>query len=112
MILAISVRLLSLFTCYSLNERILKPEKHTWLNLIGTIPNDKDYSKWSPQDLSTWLMDRMRYLYVTRRTSVHHLYTFWVVANLNDAEGRQLLREALEYIVSDFSRLFMHRVVQ
>ncbi|XP_048265271.1 UDP-glucose:glycoprotein glucosyltransferase isoform X3 [Bombus terrestris] len=84
-----------------LNERILKPEKHTWLNLIGTIPNDKDYSKWSPQDLSTWLMDRMRYMYVTRRTSVHHLYTFWVVANLNDAEGRQLLREALEYIDSN-----------
>ncbi|XP_043524018.1 UDP-glucose:glycoprotein glucosyltransferase isoform X3 [Frieseomelitta varia] len=84
-----------------LNERILKPEKHTWLNLIGSIPNDEDYTKWSPQDLSTWLMNKMRYMYVPRRTSVHHLYTFWIVANLNDPEGRRLLREALEYIESN-----------
>ena len=101
-----------LFACYSLNERILKPEKHTWLNLIGSIPNDEDYAKWSPQDLSTWLMNKMRYMYVPRRTSVHHLYTYWIVANLNDPEGRRLLREALEYIVSDFPCLFMCIVMQ
>ncbi|XP_053979752.1 UDP-glucose:glycoprotein glucosyltransferase isoform X1 [Hylaeus volcanicus] len=84
-----------------LNERILKAEKHTWLNLIGTVPNDEDYTKWSPQDLSTWLMNRLRYVFVPRRTSVHHLYSFWVVTNLNDPAGRQLLREALEYIESN-----------
>ncbi|XP_029039597.1 UDP-glucose:glycoprotein glucosyltransferase [Osmia bicornis bicornis] len=84
-----------------LNERILKPEKHTWLNLIGTLPNDDDYTKWSPQDLSTWFMNRMRYVFVPRRTNVHHLYTFWIAADLNDSEGRQLLREALEYIESN-----------
>ncbi|CAK9802630.1 UDP-glucose:glycoprotein glucosyltransferase [Anthophora quadrimaculata] len=84
-----------------LNERILKPEKHTWLNLIGTIPNDEDYSKWSPQDLSTWLMKKMRYMYIPRRTNVHHLYTFWVVTDLNDSTGRQLLREALDYVESN-----------
>lgn len=99
---------MSLFARYSLNERILKPEKHTWLNLVGSIPNDEDYAKWSPQDLSTWLMNKMRYMYVPRRTSVHHLYTFWIVANLNDPDGRRLLREALEYMVSDFSYLFLY----
>lgn len=101
-----------MFACYSLNERILKPEKHTWLNLIGSISNDEDYTKWSPQDLSTWLMNKMRYIYVSRRTSVHHLYTFWIVANLNDPEGRHLLREALDYIVSDFPCLFICIVMQ
>lgn len=90
-----------LFPWYSLNERILKPEKHTWLNLIGTAPSDDDYNKWSPQDLSTWLMNRMRYIHVPRRTNVHHLYTFWIVTDLHDSAGRQLLREALEYIVSE-----------
>ncbi|CAL7942835.1 unnamed protein product [Xylocopa violacea] len=84
-----------------LNGRILKSEKHTWLNLIGTAPDDQDYGKWNPQDFSTWLMNRMRYMYVPRRTQTHHLYTFWIVANLNDVEGRQLLREALEYIESN-----------
>ncbi|OAD52233.1 UDP-glucose:glycoprotein glucosyltransferase [Eufriesea mexicana] len=84
-----------------LNERILKPEKHTWLNLIGTIPNDEDYNKWSPQDFSTWLMSILRYIYVPRRTNIHHLYTFWVVTDLNDSAGRQLLCEALEYIESN-----------
>ncbi|XP_076640007.1 UDP-glucose-glycoprotein glucosyltransferase [Colletes latitarsis] len=84
-----------------LNVRILKAEKYTWLNLIGTLPKDENYTKWSPQDLTTWLMNRMRYVYVQRRTNVHHLYTFWVVTNLNDPTGRQLLREALEYIESN-----------
>lgn len=98
---------------YSLNERILKPEKHTWLNLIGTMPNDEDYNKWSPQDLSTWLMNKMRYIYVPRRTTVHHLYTFWIVTNLNELKGRQLLREALEYIVSDLLYiLFIYIIIQ
>nr|XP_012149315.1 PREDICTED: UDP-glucose:glycoprotein glucosyltransferase isoform X2 [Megachile rotundata] len=84
-----------------LNERILKSEKHTWLNLIGTLPNDEEYTKWSPEDLSTWLMTKLNYLFVPRRTNVHHLYTFWIVTNLNDAKGRQLLREAFEYIESN-----------
>lgn len=47
-------------------------------------------------------MSKLRYIYVPRRTNVRHLYTFWVVTDLNDSTGRQLLREALEYIVSDF----------
>ena len=46
-------------------------------------------------------MNRMRYVFVPRRTNVHHLYTFWIAADLNDSEGRQLLREAFEYIESN-----------
>ncbi|XP_031847873.1 UDP-glucose-glycoprotein glucosyltransferase [Nomia melanderi] len=84
-----------------LNERILKAEKHTWLNLIGTVPKDEDYSKWSPEDFSTWLMNKSHYLYVPRRTNIHHLYTFWVVTDLNSSAGRLLLREALDYIESN-----------
>lgn len=84
-----------------LNERVLKAEKHTWLNLVGTVPDDKDYTKWSPQHFSTWLMSKMRYMFVPRRTNVHHLYSFWVVTDLRKPAGRQLLREALEYIESN-----------
>lgn len=46
-------------------------------------------------------MNRMHYMFAPRRTNVHHLYSFWVVTNLKDANGRKLLREALDYIVSD-----------
>ncbi|KAG7199513.1 hypothetical protein KM043_014130 [Ampulex compressa] len=81
-----------------LNERILKVDKHTWLNLIGVAPEDENFLKWSPQDLSTWLMKEMHYLYVPRRTTTHHLYSFWVIADLKSAKGRLLLREALEYV--------------
>ncbi|XP_076685306.1 UDP-glucose-glycoprotein glucosyltransferase isoform X3 [Andrena cerasifolii] len=84
-----------------LNERVLKTEKHTWLDLIGTAPDDENYVKWSPQDFSTWLMNRMHYMFAPRRTNVHHLYSFWVVTNLRDANGRKLLREALDYIESN-----------
>ncbi|XP_011860081.1 PREDICTED: UDP-glucose:glycoprotein glucosyltransferase isoform X1 [Vollenhovia emeryi] len=83
-----------------LNERILKVDKNAWLNLIGTIPEDDDYTKWSSQNLSTYLMKKMHYLFVPRR-NMRHLYSFWVVANLKSLSGRQLLREALEYVESN-----------
>ncbi|XP_050455971.1 UDP-glucose:glycoprotein glucosyltransferase isoform X2 [Cataglyphis hispanica] len=84
-----------------LNERILKVDKNAWLNLIGTIPEDENYIKWSSQDLSTYLMKKMHYFFVPRRSSVHHLYSFWIVADLRSLSGRQLLREALEYVESN-----------
>lgn len=85
----------------SLNERILKVDKNAWLNLIGTIPEDEDYTKWSAPDLSTYLMTKMHYFFVPRRSNVRHLYSFWIIADLRSLSGRQLLREALEYIVCD-----------
>lgn len=88
-----------LISLSSLNERILKVDKNAWLNLIGTIPEDENYIKWSSQDLSTYLMKKMHYFFVPRRSSVHHLYSFWIVADLRSLSGRQLLREALEYVV-------------
>ncbi|XP_011150844.1 UDP-glucose:glycoprotein glucosyltransferase isoform X1 [Harpegnathos saltator] len=84
-----------------LNERILKVDKHAWLNLIGTIPEDEDYIKWSHQDLSTYLMKKMYYSFVPRRSNTHHMYSFWVVADLKSLLGRQLLREAFIYIESN-----------
>jgi len=82
-----------------LNERVLKVDKNAWLNLIGTMPDDEDYTKWSSQDLSSYLMKEMRYFYVPRRNNMHHLYSFWIVADFNSLSGRQLLREAIGYVV-------------
>ncbi|XP_067203382.1 UDP-glucose:glycoprotein glucosyltransferase isoform X3 [Linepithema humile] len=84
-----------------LNERILKVDKNAWLNLIGSIPEDEDYTKWSIQDLSTYLMKKIHYFFVPRRSNTHHLFSFWVVADLKSLSGRQLLREALEYVESN-----------
>ncbi|XP_066600905.1 UDP-glucose:glycoprotein glucosyltransferase 1-like [Prorops nasuta] len=81
-----------------LNERVLKIDKHTWLNLIGSEPEDKEFIKWTPQDMSTWLMQEMHYLYVSRRSHVNHLYSFWIVTDLKTSKGRQLLKEAIEYV--------------
>ncbi|KYM95086.1 UDP-glucose:glycoprotein glucosyltransferase, partial [Cyphomyrmex costatus] len=83
-----------------LNERILKVDKNAWLNLIGTVPEDDDYTKWASQNLSTYLMKKMHYLFVPRR-NIRHLYSFWVVADLKSLSGRQLLQEALEYVESN-----------
>jgi UDP-glucose:glycoprotein glucosyltransferase len=82
-----------------LNERILKVDKNAWLNLIGTMPDDEDYTKWSSQDLSSYLMKEMHYFFVPRRNNMHHLYSFWIVADFNSLSGRQLLREAIGYVV-------------
>ncbi|XP_015179238.1 PREDICTED: UDP-glucose:glycoprotein glucosyltransferase isoform X3 [Polistes dominula] len=84
-----------------LNERILKIDKNSWLNLIGTVPKDNDYTKWTPQDASSWLMEKMKYLFVSRRSSLHHLYSFWIVVDLKSKSSRTLLHEALIYIESN-----------
>ncbi|XP_043284000.1 UDP-glucose:glycoprotein glucosyltransferase isoform X2 [Venturia canescens] len=81
-----------------LNERVLQTEKNKWLNLIGTVPNNEDYKSWNPQDMAAWLMAKTNYLSVPRRTSVRHLYSFWIVVDLETEAGRKLLREALEYL--------------
>lgn len=96
-----------------LNERILKVDKNAWLNLIGTIPEDDDYTKLSSQNLSTYLMKKMHYFFVPRR-NMRHLYSFWVVADLKSLSGRQLLREALEYVVCnlDFMYIIMYIIKQ
>ncbi|XP_012274348.1 UDP-glucose:glycoprotein glucosyltransferase isoform X2 [Orussus abietinus] len=84
-----------------LNERVLRVEKSTWLNLIGKAPKDEDFTKWGAQDAFTWLMDKMHYLYVPRRSSLHHLYSFWIAVDLNKPSGRELLLEALEFLKSN-----------
>ncbi|XP_046423993.1 UDP-glucose:glycoprotein glucosyltransferase isoform X1 [Neodiprion fabricii] len=84
-----------------LNERVLKVEKHNWLDLIGSMPETNEISKWSSQDTSNWLMERMKYVYISRRSAVHHLFTFWIVVDLNLSIDRQLLREAFEYVKSN-----------
>ncbi|XP_011341647.1 UDP-glucose:glycoprotein glucosyltransferase isoform X1 [Ooceraea biroi] len=84
-----------------LNERIWKVDKNAWLNLIGTIPENEDYTKWSSQDLSSYLMTKMHYFFVPRRSNTLHQYSFWIVADFNSLLGRQLLREALEYVESN-----------
>lgn len=92
---------MAVFLIYRLNERVLKVEKNSWLNMIGDVPKTEDVSVWSAQDTSTWLMEKMRYVYITRRSAVNHLYSFWIIVDLNLSVGRQLLREAFEYVVSN-----------
>lgn len=95
---------------FRLNERVLKMDKNKWLNLIGSIPEDEDYIKWSPQDLSTYIMKNMRYFFVPRRSTTHHFYSFWIVTDLKSSAGRQLLREALEYVVRSKLNLYVHNI--
>lgn len=94
-----------------MNERILKVDKNAWLNLIGAVPEDENYTKWSPQDLSSYLMKKMFYFFVPRRSKVHHLYSFWIVADLRSLSGRQLLREALEYVVRDLKIKLLYNLL-
>lgn len=94
----------------------MKVDKHAWLNLIGTIPEDKDFTKWSPQDASSWLMKNMKYLFISRRSSLHHLYSFWIVTDLRLESSRKILGEALVYIVCKYFTIihliFMMKFIQ
>ncbi|XP_014235480.1 UDP-glucose:glycoprotein glucosyltransferase [Trichogramma pretiosum] len=84
-----------------LNERVLKTENNIWLNLIGSIPDNTDYHKWSSQDKSVWLMDNMQYICVSRKNVPSHLYTIWITVNLEEHSGRMLLKETLNYLESN-----------
>lgn len=92
----------SFLLCYRLNERVLKTENSKWLNLIGTVPENTDYKKWSSQDMSTWLMEQIRYLYVPRKNVVNHLYNIWIAVDLELESGRKLLEETLHYLVRKY----------
>lgn len=82
-----------------LNERVLKMDKDMWLNLNGNVPKNTEIIKWSTEDASAWIMKNSRYLYVPRKRTTRHLYSLWIVLDLEEAEGRKLLTETLEYLV-------------
>ncbi|XP_015109415.1 UDP-glucose:glycoprotein glucosyltransferase isoform X2 [Diachasma alloeum] len=84
-----------------LNERVLKNDKTQWLNLVGEVPTTEDVSTWGPEDTSAWIIKNSNYLYMPRRKKSQHLYTYWIVTNLEHPDGRLLLREALEYLKSN-----------
>ncbi|XP_063978446.1 UDP-glucose:glycoprotein glucosyltransferase isoform X2 [Diachasmimorpha longicaudata] len=84
-----------------LNERVLKNDKSQWLNLVGEAPTTQDVYSWSPEDTSAWLIQNSNYLYIPRRKKTQHLYTYWIITNLERPDGRLLLREALEYLKSN-----------
>ena len=88
-----------------LNERVLKMDKDMWLNLIGDVPQNNDYVKWSQQDASSWIMENSRYIFAPRKSVTHHLYSLWIVLDLQEAESRKLLLETLEYLVGNFFKL-------
>lgn len=82
-----------------------------WLNLIGTVPDNKEFTKWSSEDISSWIMHNAHYLYIPHRTSRNHLYTFWIVTDLNTFLGRKLLGEVLEYIVSSLHQFQISKLL-
>lgn len=85
-----------------LNERVLKMDKDMWLQLNGNVPKDKEFTKWSKEDSSAWVMENSRYLYVSRKSATRHLYSLWIVLDLEEADSRKLLAETLEYLVCSF----------
>ena len=91
-----------------MNERVLKVEKSTWLNLIGSVPADEEFLKWSSQDKSSWLLDSMHYLFIPRKSISQHYYTIWIAVDLEVAAGRQLINEVLNYLVIRISIFILH----
>ncbi|XP_043469354.1 UDP-glucose:glycoprotein glucosyltransferase [Leptopilina heterotoma] len=81
-----------------LNERVLKMDKDMWMQLNGNVPKDKEFTKWSKEDSSAWVMENSRYLYVSRKSTTRHLYSLWIVLDLEEADSRKLLAETLEYL--------------
>lgn len=92
-----------------MNQRILKTEEPTFLDLSGTPHNDlsnvKSLAQLSPRDMTATLMSNVKYFHSKHSLeklngkSVHFL-TLWVIADLETDVGAQMLKNALTYMVS------------
>lgn len=92
-----------------LNQRILKTEEPTFLDVSGTPHNDlsnvKSLAQLSPRDMTATLMTNIKYFHSKHSleklngNSVHFL-TLWVVADLETDVGAEMLKNALTYMVS------------
>lgn len=80
----------------------MKDEKDCWLDLIGSVPTDMNFFKWSLQDKSTWLINNIRYLHTPRKIT-NHEYTLWIAVDLEVSSGRKLLKETLDYLVNNLN---------
>lgn len=84
-----------------LNERVLKMDKDMWLNLIGNLPLNKEFTKWNIEEASAWIIQNSRYFFISRKSTTRHLYSLWIVLDLEETHSRRLLAETLEYLVNN-----------
>lgn len=69
--------------------------------MVGSIPEEIDYKKWSYEETSTWIIENINYLYALRKSNKTHIYTLWIAIDLHLQSGRKLLKEALDYLVKN-----------
>lgn len=89
-----------------LNDRILNKENAVYLDVSGKatskpIMNTDDMKLLSLRDMTATLMENIKYFTKASKTSKnYHMHTIWVTGDLDNLESRELLRKAIEYMVS------------
>lgn len=93
---------------FRLNQRILKTEEPTFLDVSGLSHNDlsnvKSLGQLSPRDMTATLMSNLKYFHSKHSLEklngkAVHFLTLWVVADLETDIGAQMLKNALLYMV-------------
>lgn len=103
-----NVKLTHLSLARRLNQRILKTEEPTFLDVSGNAHNDlsnvKSLAQLSPRDMTATLMSNIKYFHSKHSLeklngNAVHFLTLWVVADLETDVGAQMLMNALTYMV-------------
>ncbi|XP_060516530.1 UDP-glucose:glycoprotein glucosyltransferase isoform X2 [Cylas formicarius] len=87
-----------------LNDRILNRGRSFYLDMLGkatSLSNLDALLKLSVPDMTATAIENLKYFSIPKKGKQHHSITYWVVCDLNQVKGRQLLREALEHLKSE-----------
>lgn len=89
-----------------LNQRILSSDDPKYIDISGTpnkhIENVKILNSLSNRDMTATLISNLKYFESKKKDDVAgqpvHLQTLWIVADLNNEKGKNLLKNALEHM--------------
>lgn len=100
-----------MFSFTRLNQRILTTEEPTFLDMSGTPHNDlnnvNSLINLSVRDMTATLLSNIKYFHSKHSLekvngNAVHFLTLWIATDLNTANGVEILKNALTYMVSFF----------
>lgn len=88
-----------------LNQRILSKENNVFLEVTGkaavSLVNLEKLVKLSGRDMTATAIANLKYFVVERKAGTkYHAMTYWVIGDLKCGRSRELLKSALEHLVS------------
>lgn len=86
-----------------LNQRILSKDGNVYLDVTGKASSLVDLNKLlqlSSRDMTATAISNLKYFTIPRKGLKYHHMTYWIVGDLKCKLSRDLLKNALEHLVS------------